>query len=175
VSLYASIDQLQSAMIRQLHSWWTARCGGDIPDRSDFDPIDFKRSLPNMLIADIEHQPFRVRYRVVGTKVVDATGFDITGQYLDQLMPTVPEAPWLELYQLTYRTRRPVIGTSTCTTTAGGLFTHEFGLFPLRKGRAAVDQVVSMEDYGNLTSTLTNLVQWRERKRPAAPAPADRC
>jgi hypothetical protein len=168
VSVYDTINQVQSAMIRRLHEWWTSQCRGALPDRSDFDPIDFRRLLPNILIADIEHHPFRVRYRVVGTKVVDATGFDITGRYLDELMPTEPEAPWLDLYAMVIQTRRPVIGASTCTTTSGGLFTHEFGMFPLRKGGDSIDQVLSIEDYGNLQSTLTDLVEWRER----APATA---
>ena len=94
---------------------------------------------------------------------MEATGFNITGRYLDELMPTEPEAPWLDLYARCCETRGPVIGSSTCTTTSGGLFTHEFCLFPLRKDGTSVDQVLSIEDYGNLTSTLTDLVEWRER------------
>jgi hypothetical protein len=36
-------------------------------------------------------------------------------------------------------------------------------LFPLRKGGTAVDQFVAVEDYGDLSSTLLDLVEWRER------------
>jgi hypothetical protein len=32
----------------------------------------------------------------------------------------------------------------------------------LRKGGTAVDQFVSIEDYFDLTTTLTQLVEWRE-------------
>jgi hypothetical protein len=163
MTIYAHESELKSQMIHALHRWWMNRSGADIPDRRDFDPADFKKLLPNILITDIEHAPFRVRYRVVGTRVVEATGFNITGRYLDELMPTEPEAPWLDLYQRCCENRKPMIGTSTCTTTSGGLFTHEFGLFPLRKNGMTVDQVLSIEDYDHLTSTLTDLVQWRER------------
>ena len=163
MTIYAHESELKSEMIHALHRWWRNNCRADIPDRSDFDPADFKRLLANILIADIEHAPFRVRYRVVGTRVVEATGFNITGRYLDELMPTEPEAPWLDLYEQCCKSRGPVIGSSPCTTTSGGLFTHEFGLFPLRKDGMSVDQVLSIEDYGDLTSTLTDLVEWRER------------
>jgi hypothetical protein len=78
-----------------------------IPDRTDLDPAEFKLLLPNILIADIEHAPFRVRYRVVGTRAVDATGFNITGRYLDDLMPTEPEAPWPDLNARTVELREP--------------------------------------------------------------------
>lgn len=163
MTIYAHQSELKSEMIHALHRWWMTRSGADIPDRSDFDPADFKRLLPNIMITDIERAPFRVRYRVVGTRIVEATGFNITGRYLDELMPTEPEAPWLDLYRRCCELRKPVVGTSTCTTTNGGLFTHEFGLFPLRKNSISVDQVLSIEDYGDLTSTLTDLVEWRER------------
>ena len=166
MGIYHSIDQLQSPMVRQLHQWWSADRHGDIPDRSDFDPVDFAALLPNILIVDVEHQPFRVRYRLVGTRVIEATGFNIVGHYLDELMPTEPEAPWMDIYLQSYLERAPIVGTSTCTTTSGSLFTHEYGLFPLRKGGQSVDQFISIEDYGNLASTLTDLVQWSERKRP---------
>lgn len=132
MTIYLLESELKSEMIRTLHRWWMSKCRADIPDRSEFDPADFKRLLPYILVTDIEHAPFRVRYRVVGTKVVEATGFNITGRYLDELMPTEPEAPWLDLYARCCETRVPVIGNSTCTTTSGELFTHEFGLFPLR-------------------------------------------
>lgn len=167
MTIYAHQSELKSEMIHALHRWWMTKCSADIPERGDFDPADFKKLLPNILIADIEHAPFRVRYRVVGTRVVEATGFNIAGRYLDELMPTEPEAPWLDLYERCCELRKPVVGTSTCTTTSGGLFTHEFGLFPLRTNGASVKQVLSIEDYDKLTSTLTDLVQWRERNMEA--------
>ncbi len=154
-------------MVLQLHQWWSAHRRDDIPDRSDFDPVNFAALLPNILIVDVEHKPFRIRYRLVGTKVLEATGFNIVGHYLDELMPTEPEAPWMDIYLQSYVERTPVVGTSTCTTTAGSMFTHEYGLFPIRKGGKSVDQFIAIEDYGDLASTLTDLVQWSERKKPA--------
>lgn len=43
------------------------------------------------------------------------------------------------------------------------IFTYEYGLFPLRKGGAAIEQFVAVEDYGDLTSTPLDLVEWRAR------------
>lgn len=167
MGIYHSIDQVRSPMVRQLYQWWDANRRGDIPDRADFDPVNFAALLPHILILDVEHQPFRIRYRLAGTRVIEATGFNIVGHYLDELMPTEPEAPWMDIYLQSYLERAPIVGTSTCTTTAGSLFTYEYGLFPLRKGARSIDQFIALEDYGNLASTLTDLVQWSERKKPA--------
>jgi hypothetical protein len=66
-------------------------------------------------------------------------------------------------YRLAYCTRRPVLGVSSVKTASGGIFTYEYGLFPLRKGGSAIEQFVAVEDYGDLSSTLLDLVEWRER------------
>src|SRR3546814_10418386 len=55
--------------------------------------------MPNILIADIEQAPFRVRFRLVGTKVVEATGFEFTGKYLDEITLPDDEGPFLETYR----------------------------------------------------------------------------
>jgi hypothetical protein len=163
VSVYENADEVSSEIIRFMLRWWRGKCGADIPDRGDFDPIEFKLLLPNILISDVEHNPFRIRYRLVGTRAREATGFNIVGRYLDELLPTDPDEPWMDDYHLAYRTRRPVVGVSSIRTTNGGIFTYEFGLFPLRKGGASIDQFVAIEDYENLNSTLLDLVEWHER------------
>ncbi len=164
MGLYADDRAVKSAMIRFLHGWWLSKCAGDIPDRADFDPADFKPLLPYLFIADVEREPFRIRYRLVGTKVVDATGMNITGLYLDELLPPNPEEPWLEYYRRAYEERAPVFGCSEAPTLSGGRFTYEFGLFPLRRGGREVEQFVAIEDYFGLISTLTELQEWQDSR-----------
>ena len=118
-------------MIGELHEWWLAHRNGDIPDRSRLDPVDFTHLLPSILLSEIVHQPFRVRFRLVGTKVVEAMGLDITGQFLDELISPERE-PWLEHYRLSYRAQAPVFGTTSLISTMGARFPYEFGIFPLR-------------------------------------------
>ena len=162
MAIYSNPDDVRSDMVRSMLQWWLAKSGGDIPDRDDLDPGELKPLLPNILISDVEHDPFRIRYRLVGTRAIEVTGYDITGHYLDNLLPADASEPWVEHYRTAYRTRRPVFGAVEAPTRSGGRFTYEFGLFPLRKGGAAVDQFVSIEDYFDLTISLTQLVEWRE-------------
>ena len=157
----------RSDMVRTLHRWWLDNCHGDVPDRSAFDPAEFTRLLPNLIISEVRHDPFRIWYRLAGTKVVEATGFNITGRYLDEMLATEPEAPWEAIYRDCYANRSSFVGTSTCRTTAGGLYTYEFVLCPLRNGGSAIEQFVAVEDYGDLKTTLVDLVQWREKPRHA--------
>ncbi|WP_162917600.1 PAS domain-containing protein [Dongia deserti] len=165
MAVYKNPEDVRSDLVRFMHHWWLSKCRGDIPDRRDLDPADIKPLLPTILISDVEHDPFRIRYRLVGTRAREATGFNIVGRYLDELLPTDPDEPWMDDYALAYRTRCPVLGVSSVKKTSGGIFTYEFGLFPLRNGGIAIDQFVAVEDYGDLRSTLMDLIEWRERER----------
>ena len=168
MAVYNNPDDVRSDMVRSMLQWWLGKCSShtpnrDIPDRDDLDPAELKPLLPNILVSDVEHDPFRIRYRLVGTRAREATGFNIVGRYLDELLPTDPDEPWMDDYRLAYQTRRPVLGVSSIRTASGEIFTYEYGLFPLRKGGAAIEQFVAVEDYGDLSSTLLDLVEWRER------------
>ena len=68
MAIYSNPDDVRSDMVRSMLQWWLAKSGGDIPDRDDLDPVDLKPLLPNILISDVEHDPFRIRYRLVGTR-----------------------------------------------------------------------------------------------------------
>jgi hypothetical protein len=163
-SLIQNGDLMRSDKVRSLCTWWQRNCANEIPDRTDLDPTDLKHLLPNLFIADVEHEPFRIRYRLVGTKATEATGVDITGLYLDDLLPADGSEPWMEFYRQSYMTRVPVLGESLSPTTSGASFRYEFGLFPLRNGGYAVSQFVAIEDYFDLTSALSELVHWREKR-----------
>ena len=129
MGLFASHSEISSRKVQTLLRWWQERCGGGIPDRSQLDPSDIKPLLPNLLLLDVEHEPFRVRYRLVGTRIREATGFDITGRYLDELLPASPDQHWMDYYRRAYATRLPVVGSIAAPTTSGYLFTYEFRTF----------------------------------------------
>jgi hypothetical protein len=54
----------KSKLVKTLHGWWSAHTGpAGIPDRGDFDLIEHRLLMPNVLISDVETEPFRIRYR----------------------------------------------------------------------------------------------------------------
>lgn len=151
-------------MVRDLHEWWIGKSGASgAPDRATVDPFELRSLLPNLLIAEAEHSPFRVRYRLVGTKVVEVTGMDITGRYLDELLSAEPDQPWISHYRTVYDTQRPLLGATTVPTSTGSMFTYEFGIFPLRKGGERVEQFIAVEDYFGLQSTLIQVEPWQKK------------
>jgi hypothetical protein len=153
--VWREIERNRSQMVRALHAWWHAHRGPNgVPDRRDLDPAALRSLLPNLFIVDIEPAPFRVRYRLVGTKAVRNSGFDFTGRYLDELLPPGADVPWIEYYQTAYESREPLLGSVVVPASSGGTYGYEFGLFPLTQGGTAVAQIAAIEDYFdfNLTS-----------------------
>jgi hypothetical protein len=144
----------KSKLIRTLHDWWRAGSGsGGIPDRSAFDLVEHRLLMPNVLISDVETEPFRIRYRLVGTRVVNNLGMDFTGRYLDDLIGTDFSVPWTRYYRQSYEARRPLMGILTEPTKSGNTFTYEFGIFPISRGGDAVAQFIALEDYFDFTLT----------------------
>ena len=81
---------IPDASLRTLYGLWlAARQGGALPGRADFDPLQMPPAvLPWITIFDVETDPLRFLVRIVGTGIVEATGADTTGQYLDELPST---------------------------------------------------------------------------------------
>jgi len=164
VPILADISLIASDKVRGLAAWWvTHSTSGALPDRRDFDPGQFARLLPNMLIADVEPDPFRIRYRLVGTKVADVMNIDFTGRYLDELLDGASDTPWLDYYASAYASRTPIYGSVTEPTMAGGTFTFEFGMFPVTLGDGSVRQFLSIGDYFEFQLTSAELMPWSLR------------
>jgi len=136
-------------LVQELHRIWERkRAGRILPKRADFDPADLKRVLANLMIVEVKHAPFRLRYRLVGTTVARVSAFDFTGRYLDEILrPDLPD-DWQGYYRLAYERRCPVYGRIKSPTRDGDFFVYEFGIFPLSLDGDTVEQFISIEDYG---------------------------
>lgn len=179
MAFWLEIDRCSGELVHELHRYWDGkRLGRTMPARRDIDPAEIKHLLPNLLIVDLEAEPFRVRYRLLGTKVVAESGSDFTGHYLDEMQPGDTEGEWDTCYRLVWGEKRPVFGTTTVPTLGGTTFDYEFGIYPLSADDETVIQCVAIEDYGRLNSRLFELQKmvqpWQPRGlRPKRPGRSD--
>lgn len=139
----------KSELVRRLHAWWSSTRGASgLPDRADFDVFEHKPLLQNLMLSEVEAEPFRIRYRLVGTRIVRNIGVEFTGRYLDDLIGPDHKIPWMDYYRAAYDDRRPLMGELTEPTLTGNTFSYEFGIFPLSADRGnAVQQFIALEDY----------------------------
>ncbi|HJT07881.1 MAG TPA: PAS domain-containing protein [Stellaceae bacterium] len=76
------------ARVARLYRYWLSIHPAEgLPGRQHFDPVDVPDLLPGIWLLDVQHKPFRLRYRLVGTAIVEAVGREVTGRWLDEAHP----------------------------------------------------------------------------------------
>ncbi len=78
------------ADIKSLYEYWRAISPkGKLPGRQHFDPIDVPKLLPNLWLIDVHRDPVRFWRRLVGTKIEEFAGMNLTGGWVgDRLSGT---------------------------------------------------------------------------------------
>lgn len=73
----------------ELYDYWDEKRGDRaMPSPVDIDLLDLPIQLPNIFLVDVEQNPRRYRYRVIGTNLTEILNEDLTGRYVDEM-------PWL--------------------------------------------------------------------------------
>lgn len=143
------IGHIRSHKVHRLNSYWqTKRDGRVMPRREDIDPADLKELLPDLLLGDYEASPFRVRFRLVGTRLAEIHGLDFTGRYLDQLAFGLSDGfDWSDLNRRVFDGKAPLYGKGYRTASEGEGVGFEFGTFPLSDDGLIPNRWVGVEAY----------------------------
>src|SRR5690606_8353322 len=72
--------------LKSLYDYWLARSGADeAMPRAALDPADITPLLKNLILAEVGDGGEDIRYRLGGTEIVAAHGFDYTGWTVERL------------------------------------------------------------------------------------------
>ena len=149
---FRQIPQGTPERVRQLAEYWISLGGGQAPERSLLEPKAIIELLPYVLIVEFVDAPFRVRYRLTGTKVDEMTGINITGRYLDEFATGEFRAVVEGIQRCYARSRESgeaVIEAYHWPNDRDLARLVWMGLFPLRIN-GEIRQAISIEDYGPL-------------------------
>jgi hypothetical protein len=101
--------QLTRSKLQGVFDYWDARRGtAPFPSRTAIDPLDMRFALGNIVLIDVQREPLRFRFRLVGTSVVEKWGYDMTGRFVDELPDPVRLALVLEKYREVVETGQPL-------------------------------------------------------------------
>lgn len=138
--------------IAAFSAYWKSLADGAAPDRRLLDPAAILPILPYLLLVEFEDAPFRVRYRLTGTKVDEMTGMNITGRYLDEFIQGRYREAVIFIqncYEKCRNTGEVVNGNYLWPDDDDLLRSVSMGLFPL-KVDGEIRQCISIEDYASL-------------------------
>jgi hypothetical protein len=154
----AEIEKIPPSMVHDLHAYWLGKRGEQVAPRNlpawaDIQPAEIRRLLPNLIVTGIEHDPFRVRYRLAGTQIVEFRG-EITGHCLGDVpwSSTAGQAVVMEGFQRVVAERIPLFSEVDITTRNGAHHQIFTGIWPLAPASGApIDRCLALEDYGALS------------------------
>lgn len=85
--------------LRRLFAYWLEKRGArQFPTKGEIDPVEFRYVLGYVTLVDVEQAPRRYRFRLDGSILVELSGTDYTGRYLDEL----PGAEYVAFIKDTY-------------------------------------------------------------------------
>ena len=74
--------------LQDLYAYWRTlprNTLAGVPLRSNFDPFAVRSAIGWLWLCDVEGTPLRLRYRLVGTSIVQTVRADATGKWMDEL------------------------------------------------------------------------------------------
>lgn len=144
IGLEGEIGPLCAALL----DYWLERRGErPMPARVDLDPIDIPKLLPHIMLMDVLPGTGRMRFRLVGTRVVVMFGADNTGRYLDEVDFGEQRPAILESYDLALAHASPHHRRMGFINKDGVKFDMERLILPLSSdGGRHVDMLISLLD-----------------------------
>lgn len=110
-----TIAGLPDERLRRLADYWSVRCkDGGVPARSAIDPLDFPDLLANIMLIErvMEAGQDRYRFRLAGTDIARFTGRELTGRFLDDMVPADYHDYVRQMNRVALSRRRPVYSSS---------------------------------------------------------------
>lgn len=142
---FVAAESLRSDVGRALWQWYCSH-GGGWPSRQAFRPEEMPaRYLPRLGLVDVERDPFRVYYRLVGSTIAASFGRQHIQGYLDTL-GLKQEAELTALYRRTLAAGGPLF-LSGVQCVDDKEFVYEGGALPLGAPDDAVRRFLIFEDY----------------------------
>ena len=84
IEFIADASRIRDANVRQfLELWQAAHADGRAPDKSFLDPLRLRFLLGSLSLLEVQPEPLRFRYRLVGTDIVQRLGHELTGKFVD--------------------------------------------------------------------------------------------
>jgi len=133
--------------VRRLFEHWSTLSPGPglLPGRQHFDPLSVVELMPDLWMLGVDEASGRYHYRLVGTRVVEAMGRDVTGRWYDEVHPEAAAHPMAEYLrarilagEVTWRRGRPWLQVDP------EIYEIEQVLLPLAKDGRTVDVLLAI-------------------------------
>lgn len=136
---------IRSRRLKDLYEYWQSRhpCADLLPSRAGIDPLDIPALLPWLILFEVGQRPEDVRYRLIGTKVVERIGKDLTGRLVAEGYWGEQSREIVARYWRVAQTRQPECSLRRIKGADGNWHEYEFLLLPLASDGVKVDMLLA--------------------------------
>lgn len=147
ISVHETLDFESQQLIELLDLWRSKLVGDSLPSRQDFDFEELKDHLGWLVLIDVELDPQRFRYRLIGSNITELAGRDVTGNYFDELYEPDIAHSATSSFRRVVETRRPTRVCASLHHASRGHLTFEASDLPLSADGETVDMIMSRSVY----------------------------
>ena len=147
------LSDVESAPIKSFDSYWRGKMkDGRLPTREDIDPAEIVPLLPDLVLLNVEWDPFRCRVRLRGTRAEQFRPIDTT-KYIDKSTIFDPgrREDYMAEMKFVATGKRPAFARDWMTTRFGAVREIFAGIWPLASDGETVDMLVVIEDFAGLS------------------------
>jgi hypothetical protein len=146
-----------NAVLSGLWLYWRTKCEvRAMPRRRDIDPVDMPpHLLPHLQL--VERVGARFRYRLTGTAIVDAYSRELTGLFIDEVLPPSRREVAERHYARVFDTGRPIFVRNSYTTATSVELIATRIMLPLSEDGATVSLVLMAQIFEYSTDVAARL------------------
>jgi hypothetical protein len=139
-------SEVTAEVVRRMGDYLTRKRGGrPMASRADIDPTEIREFLPYVVLVDIQDNPIRVYYRLVGTRIAEFYG-EFTGTWMrDRPISEAYRHIAEKIYRTLIDSKAPVFGVTEMRTRTDALVSYEWGYFPLSNDGVTVTGGLEIE------------------------------
>jgi hypothetical protein len=142
-------DLTDPMVLEILNYWYSKRGDRPMPRPQDMDPVDFARHMPNLMMIQVDYDPFRLTYRLIGEEVAHVHGANYRGRSVLDVDKQKSHLGSLlhELYKTVAFRRRPIGVGGSLEFMGRGHMTFEAAYMPLSIEGEHTDRIFTVTSY----------------------------
>lgn len=148
------LRDLSDPMVLEVLNYWYAKRGDRrMPQPQDMDPVDFARHMPNLMMIQVDYEPFALTYRLIGEEVAQVHGANYRGRSVLEVDNVRSNLGSLlhELYKAVATLGRPVGVGGGMEFVGRGHMVFEAAYMPLSFDGERTDRIFTATSYKPLT------------------------
>ncbi len=153
---FRKLRDLSDPMVLEiLNYWYRKRADRLMPCPQDMDPVDFARHMPNLMMIQVDHAPFKLTYRLIGEEVAASHGANYRGR---SVLDVDKERPNLgsvlqEVYKIVALRRRPIGAGGNMEFLGRGHLAFEAAYMPLSFTGERTDRIFTVTAYREISAS----------------------